>query len=53
MGLGAEVLLEAGWFDSSEGVKLQWNLWCSALLIHVASAVKFLEGLSGEGSFGD
>lgn len=47
MGLGVEALLEAGWFDSSEGVKLQWDLWCSVLLIHVASAVTFWKGSLG------
>lgn len=40
MGLGVEALPEADWFDSSEGVKLQWD-WCSVLLIHTASAVTF------------
>lgn len=46
MELGAKVLPEADRFDSSEGVKLQWD-FCSALLIYMASVVNFLKGCLG------
>lgn len=47
MGLRVEDLLEADWFDSCEDVKLQWDLGCSVLLIHMSSAVSFWKGALG------
>lgn len=35
--LGAKMLRDADLFGSSEGVKLQWDFWCSAFLIYLGS----------------